>query len=1680
MTSFLSPAGVPIERDADAAAPALLLSELVARQARLTPAGLAAQGEDGELTYAELDARANRLAHTLRALGVGPEAVVGVHLRRGLDLVVALLAVWRAGAAYLPLDPAHPRDRIDWMLADAGVGVVLSQSGAAELSVRTVLVDRETGSDESDPGLVADPDGAAYVVYTSGSTGRPKGVVVTHAGIANRVGWAVRHFGLSPTDRVLQKTSLSFDAACWEFFAPLTSGGTVVLAPDGAERDPAAIVRALGTGRITVLQVVPSVLRLLLTEPGWADATELRLVFSAGEALHFEECRRLRELAAVTIWNTYGPTECSIDVSAQRVDPDRTAGPVPIGGPIDNLRLLVLDDEGDPVPVGLPGELYAGGVGVARGYLGRPGLTADRFVPDPYGPAGARLYRTGDRVRWRSDETLEYLGRLDQQVKVNGVRIEPGEVEGQVQAHPGVRGAVVGAHTGPDGIARLVAHVVADDGVGPEELSEFLRDRLPTPLIPSVFVLLAAFPLTSSGKVDRRALPDPVSAALSGAASARPRTEAERTVAAIWSDLLGGVEPGVDDNFFQLGGTSLMLTRLANRLRVASGGQVPLRRLFAAPTLAAQAQLITADDGTESTLRRVDDDRPAVPSFGQHRLWFLDRMHPGSREWVAPLFVRLPAGTETEVLQQALDAVAARHEILRTRYPAQGGEPQVVIDPPGPVELHDRAVTAAELITVARAELERGFDLATGPVWRAVLLRCPDADPLLLVTMHHIAGDGWSARLLEREIGQFCTAFAAGQAPAPAPLPVRYRDYAAWQREQLTADVREREIAYWRTALDGLEPLDLPADRPRPAERNPDGAVVPFVLPAAVVTEVERLGRETGATAFMVLLAAFSALVGRYTGRDDLAIGTPVAGRVRPEIEGVVGFFLNSLVLRCDLSGRPDFRTLVERTRQTCVSAFGHQALPFEHLVEELQPTRDLSRTPLYQVAFDLHDDDLTAGGADPADLETFRQVWSVAHTDLTLLLRRRPDGTMVGALEYATALFEPATIERMVGHFATLLERLPQAGATPVADVDLLPVAEHARLVGWNAAAGDALDARALLGAGSVPAAFEAQVARTPDAIAVEAGTETVTYAELAARVTRLARYLHTLGVAAPGRAGDQVVGVRLERGIDLVVALLAVWKAEAAYLPIDPGYPPDRVAAMLADARASELITQRTLAIERGPFSQVVLDDPATATAITASPPFAPDPDPGPDQLAYVIFTSGSTGRPKGVAITHATLANHLSWAVRDLAGRGTGGGALFSSVAFDLVVPNLWAPLVSGQRLWLAPPDTDLAELGRELSAAAPFSFLKLTPGHLDVIAHGLSPARASSLAEVIVVAGEPFTTTVRDRWRALDPSTPLINEYGPTEATVGTCIYPVDENPEDQRAAVVPIGRPLPGIRMHVLDPELNPVPIGVPGELYVGGAGVARGYLHQPALTADRFCPDPFGLPGARLYRTGDRVRQRADGAVEFLQRLDDQVKIRGHRVELGEVRAVLLDHSGVADAVVTVHEPAPGDPRLVAYLVGAGGRPAPEADELAAHCARLLPAPMIPAVFLSLERIPLNRNGKVDRRALPDPAAAEPGERTAPRTDTEQRIAEIWADLLGPASVGVHDNFFHIGGNSILAIRMLSGIQDAFEVELAVRAIFERPTVAGLAETVEDRIRAEIAALSDAEVLARTSVLKEN
>ncbi len=881
--------------------------------------------------------------------------------------------------------------------------------------------------------------------------------------------------------------------------------------------------------------------------------------------------------------------------------------------------------------------------------------------------------------------------------------------------------------------------------------------------------------------------------------------------------------------------------------------------------------------------------------------------------------------------------------------------------------------------------------------------------------------------------------------------------------------------------------MPLPTDHPRPAERDPRGAVVTFSVPARLADAIDTLGRRRGATPFMTLLAAFSSLLARYTGQWDVVVGTPVSGRSRPEVEDTVGFFLNSLVLRCGLAGQLSFAAAVERVQRASLAAFAHQDVPFEYLVDEFQADRDLSRTPLYQVAFDLQDEKLTAGGVDLADAELFEEAWGIAKTDLSLFMRRQPDGTLGGAFEYATALFDKETVRRLADHFVRLLSRVAADPAIPLYAVDFLSADERRRLlVEWNVTVPERVT-------GSVPDWFEEQALATPDAVAVASDGVELTYAGLDAQANRYARYLRDLGVGAD--RAESVVGVLLDRSPELVACLLGVWKAGGAYLPLDPSYPAERLGYMLADAGARVVVTASDhagrLAAAFGGICLLADRDREAIAARTAGPL---DRAVVPENVAYVIYTSGSTGRPKGVQVTHGGLANHVAWAARELAGRGDTGAPVFSSIAFDLVAPNLYAPLVTGQPVRLLAQDLDMAELGRSLVAAGPFSFIKLTPGHLEVLAHQISAHRisaeqAAGLAGALLVAGEAFPAGAANRWLAILGRGRLINEYGPTEASVGTCVYPVDA---PSRADTVPIGRPLPGMAMYVLDDRMLLVPVGVVGELYAGGTGVARGYASQPGLTAERFLPDPFGaFPGARLYRTGDLVRRLPDGNVEFLGRADDQVKIRGYRIELGEIRSVLADHPGLRDAAVIVHEPAPGEKQLVAYCVpeavpGAVAGPVtgavdlPPSAALAEHCHTRLPDYMIPARYIGIDAIPLNQNGKLDRGALPGPGDAGHADQEAvgPRNIVEERIAAIWTQLLG-ADVGVRHNFFQAGGNSILAIGLIARIQGEFDIDLPVRAVFERPTVAGQAEAVETQIRAEIAELSDSAVMAEEMLLKE-
>jgi amino acid adenylation domain-containing protein len=1584
------------------------IHELVARRAALAGEAVAVVDGDRSVTYAELDRRANQLSHLLIETGVRPGAVVGVLLDRCVNQVVSLLAIWKAGAAYVPLDPAAPHARTAAQLAETEAAAMLSASpveGFAAIVLDDVLFE---GRDGTAPAVRVTAADTAYVLYTSGSTGRPKGVVVGHDGIGNVVRWQAERFRMSTSDIVLHKTPLTFDAAGWEVFAPLVSGGTVVLAPQGAERDPARLVSAVAEHHVTILQVVPSVLRLLVDEQGWDRCGELRLLFSGGEQLDAELVQRfLRAVGRdVTVVNLYGPTECSVNAAFAEFDFLQRTGPVPIGKPIDGIRAVVLE-----------GELYLGGPGVARGYVANPELTAERFVPDP---DGGRLYRTGDLVRTRAHGELEYLGRADHQLKINGVRLEPAEIEAAVVAHPKVAQAVAAPFTSAAGTVRLAVYVRLTEP-GLPDLRAFLATRLPESHLPSAFVEVAEFPLTTSGKLDRSALPSPDSG---------PRfvvsTATESLVAGVWRELLGIADIGGEDDFFRLGGSSLQFAKLANRLRAETGAELPLSALLTATTVAEQALLVNGS-GAQAPLPRASRDGALPVSFGQRRLWLLDRLKPGGREWVSGQFLRVPDGTAEESVRVALDALVRRHEALRTRFAVEDGEPVQLIDPPAAVPL--AVFDVEDLAAILDEDIESGFDLERGPLARALQFRTGEKRTLVLL-MHHIICDGWSASVLEREF----TEILDGRESGLPELRAQYADYAVWQREQLTDEVLTRELAHWRSALDGVVPTELRPDHRRPAVRDARGAVVPFTIPPDVALALRELGRRGDASPFMTLLTAFSTLLARYTARWDVVVGTPVAGRNRAELENVAGFFLNNLVLRCGLDGGLSFEQAIERVRDVCKVAFSHQDVPFEKLVAELAPERDLSRTPLYQIAFDLHDEELTGALDEPTEVGALLSVSRTAKTDLTLYLRARADGSMSGVLEYATSLFDDVTMERFAGHFVRLLRAVTGA---PGARLSTLKFAEPGKV---------SPHAPAVEVTRSVLQSFETQAAATPDAVAIRTDTETVSYAELDRRATRLAAHLRALGAVE-----ESVVGVLLDRGAGLLAAFLAVWKAGAAYLPLDPDFPAEQVTRTLDDAGAAIFVTQSRFAgIDFGGHSVLVDTDRLADSA---------GPVPRRDDLesaAYVIYTSGSTGRPKGVQITHRGLANHVEWAVRELASRGTGGAPVFSSVAFDLVVPNLWAPLLAGQATRMLPQDLDLSELGAKLAAAGPFSFIKLTPGHLDVLTRQLTEDQCAGLAGVLVPAGEALPPRLAEQWDG------LINEYGPTETSVGALVYPVTAAVETDS---VPIGRALPGMRVHLLDDALRPLPEGVAGELYIGGTGVARGYIGRPELTAERFLPDPAGPPGARMYRTGDLARLLPGGVVDFLGRADDQVKVRGYRVEPGEIAAVLMAHPSVRDAVV-VPLPGPGGIRLVAYVVGEAG------ESLTEHCARELPAYLIPDVVTPIEAIPLTANGKLDRAALPEPAA--PAEEVvAPSGIVEERIAEIFDELLGEPA-GAHTHFFRQGGNSIMAIRLIAAIQSEFDVSLPIRAVFEGPTVARLARLVEDLVRVEIEGLSADELVAQT------
>ncbi len=1947
---------VDFNRTTAAYGPEKRLHELVEEQVARTPQQVAVVFEEEELSYDELNRRANQLAHHLQKLGVGPEVPVGILVDRSLEMVMGMLGILKAGGAYVPLDPDYPQERLAFMVEDAGVAVLLTLERFVEVlpqtPARVVCLDSDwgtiAGESEENPDSIISGDNLAYVIYTSGSTGKPKGVMITHRAIVNRLLWMQTSYALTPADRVLQKTVISFDASVWELFVPLLAGAQIILARPGGHKDSKYLVEAVRQQRVTTLQLVPSMLAVLVEEPELDQCLSLRQMWCGGEALSAELARRFHQRSRAVLHNLYGPTEASIDATHCDVERESEGQAfVPIGRPIGNMQCHILDRHLQPVPPGVAGELFIGGVGLARGYWKRADLTAEKFIPNPYGEASTRLYRTGDLARYLPGGNIEFLGRADQQVKVRGYRIELGEIEALLTQHREVRTAVVVAREASDGEKRLVAYIVPEQGnaspasngmhsyvlpnqleifhlnknetdllfkeifqdqvylkhgvtlndgdtvfdvganisfftlfvhqrcrdarvyafeplppifqvlqanvnnyglnttlfkcgLGKEsgtasftfypkssamsglyadvaederviraymsrqdeslteyadelmagrlkserydcqvrtlseiiaeqkiaqidllkidvekseldvlegikesdwrkikqivievhdiqgrltrisellksrgyrltveqdsafdvktglyniyaihssrqeaqgkpsgqtlrpvrslaglsiqEVNEYLRDKLPEYMVPSAIVMLGELPLTANGKVDRRALPEPLPTGMGDNEQVAARTPLEEILVAIWRDMLQVDAVGVHDNFFELGGHSLLATRLISRLRHQLSVEVPLHTLFETPTISGFAarmeQLLGFDGGSGSLPELVVGARPErLPlSYAQERLWFIDRLQPHSAAYNLPLAVRLRGALNFEALRRSLQRVIDRHESLRTTFVMEDGESyQVVADqlllelPVVDVSGLDAAERERHVAQLLAAQASEGFDLSRGPLLRAQIIKLAEEEHIAVLTMHHIISDGWSLGVLIRELTVFYNAAVDKHSSSElSTLPLQYADYALWQKEWLTGGALAAQLNYWREQLAGAPVLELPNDKPRPVMQSMRGGHEAFRVSAELTEQLRALALREGATLFMVLLAVFEALLARYSGQRDLVVGTPIANRNRYETEELIGFFVNMLALRVKLHGQVSFRELVRQVRKVTLGAYAHQDVPFEKLVEELQPERDTSRQPIVQAMFVMQNAPQEALRLKGLEVSGAGVGAAVSKYDLSLAVEETRDG-LVCVLEYCTDLFEAETIRRMSEHWQRLCEEVVRDSEQSIWEMKMLGAKERKQLVTeWNDTAVAYVEEK------RIHELIEEQALLRPEAPAVIAEDGELSYCELNRQANQLAHYLRGLGVGPEVR-----VGICLERSLDMIVSLLAVLKAGGAYVPLDPDYPRERLSFMVADSSVSLLLTQQALSENLFPHNQKLICVDTDGARWKHERQSNPDVKVEANNLAYVIFTSGSTGRPKGAMNSHRAITNRLLWMQQAFALTPADAVMQKTPFSFDVSVWEFFWPLMTGARLVMARPGghQDPAYLV-QLIDEHKITVLHFVPSMLELFIEERRVATACRSVREVICSGEALRYAVQERFFERLPQARLANLYGPTETAVDVTSWQCERETQRQ---LVPIGRPIANTQMYIVDERMQPVPIGVAGELLIGGMGVGRGYVASPELTADRFIPDPFSSAGGqRLYRSGDLTRYRDDGNIEYLGRLDHQIKLRGFRIELGEIENALSRHPQVSNVAVIAHEDKDGNKRLIAYIV-ANMDHALEVADLKNFLRQNLPDYMVPTDFILLDELPLTPNGKLDRRALPLNVSSRSSRKEdfiAPRNELETGLAEIWKELLGVTTIGVKDNFFDIGGHSLLAVRLMARIQQRFDRELPLSTVFQGATIEYLAEQLGKQI----------------------
>ncbi|ELB87967.1 non-ribosomal peptide synthetase, partial [Rhodococcus wratislaviensis IFP 2016] len=1645
--------------DTEHRVPAMCLPELFDAQVARTPDAVAAVFGDVTLTYSQLDCRANSLARHLIDRGVGPESRVGLAMRRSPDLLVGMYAIVKAGGAYVPVDPDHPTDRIGYVLDSAQPVCVLTTSadrgalpaGSSFVEIDRIALDSCSGEPVTDSDRLAPlrPDNPAYVIYTSGSTGRPKGVSVPHRGIVNQLLWMQSEYALTARDVLLQKTATTFDVSLWGYFWPLLTGATMVLATPDGHRDPEYLARVIDEHGVTVTDFVPSMLDAFVASVPATSCATLRHVFVIGEALPPETVTRFRALSDAGLHNLYGPTEAAVSVTYWDTA-TTVAGTVPIGVPEWNTQVYVLDSRLHPVPPGVAGELYLAGEQLARGYLGRVDLTSDRFVANPF-TAGLRMYRTGDLVRWTSAGALEYIGRTDFQVKFRGQRIELGEIEFVLRAQPSVTSAAVLVHSDPGTGDHLVAYVVPEPGhdLDTTRLRECMAASLPAYMIPAALMVVDEFPLNTSGKLDRQALPAPE---FGGSASeyVAPRTSVEANLAEIFAEVLGLDRIGLRDNFFDVGGNSLVATRVTSRIRAELGAPLALRDLFDAPTVGALAERI---EGTVPTAPRAP--LVAAPRAGriplspaQRRMWFLNQFDTASAAYNMPFALRLSGILDGDGLHSAIRDVVDRHESLRTLYPDSVDGPHQVIVGADEVslDLDVQPITEAELPARLLALATEGFDVTSAVPLRTALLRLSVDEHVLAVVVHHISADGSSMAPLARDILLAYTARTAGRAPSWAPLDVQYADYSHWQAEFLGDETDGRsqaaeQIEFWSAALDGIpDLLELPADRPRPAVPTNSGATVPFSVDAATAKAVADLAARSAATPFMVWHAALSVLLSRLSNAVDVTVGTPVAGRAEPALQDLVGMFVNTLTLRARVSGDLSFADVLGQVREFDLAAFAHADLPFERLVEVLEPARSTARHPLFQVGLSYENFEPGVLELPGLTVSAVEMNPEIAKFDLNVTLTEIRDerGTvsgLTGAFTYAVDLFDRDTVESFADRFARIVAAALADPGTAVGDLPVLDQRELVRVLReWNATDVEVSERPYL-------ARYDEQAARTPDAVAVVYRDVSLTYREFNSRVNRLARTL-----IAEGAGTETTVAVAARRSIEFLIALHAVLRSGAAYVPLDVDLPAERAAHVIEAAQPVLVLTavrdefEADSGVRILPMDGLELDrfDDAPVTDRDRLRPLAAD------NLAYVIFTSGSTGRPKGVAVSHAGLGSHFEFLVSLGALDETDRVAVKTPQSFDASLWELLWPLAVGARVVIAEPDGHKdPDYLAELIDTEQITAIHFVPSMLAVFTDVIVPSRFSSLRTVFV-GGEALSVTVARRFAAVSDAA-VLNAYGPAEVAAASTTSWVDTS----NSGIVTVGTPVWNTRAYVLDQRLHPSPAGVTGELYLAGTQVSRGYAGRPDLTAERFVANPFDAPGARMYRTGDRLRWNSRGELEYFGRNDFQVKLRGLRIELGEIEAVLESVDSVAQAVVTVYSGAASE-QLVAYLVTRAGATV-DIEALTAYAESRLPEYMIPDGFVTLDAFPLNASGKLDRAALPAPAVGDVAvARVEPRTPLEETLAALFREALGVDELGVNDSFFALGGDSIVSIQLVSRAKAA-GIVFTPRDVFERKSIAALA-----------------------------